>query len=353
MSATAPSRQSRSWRSQWSLNLLLASGATMLSVISVEIGLVVSGQFAPYPSPYYGERVAVRNEFTDSLIGWKLKPYQSTRVESEEYAILVEANGLGFRDPREFTVKRDERRVIFLGDSFTFGNGVELESTFAKRSVPSGVRSFNFGMSGFGIDQMWMSLHHYGWPLAPDIVVLAFIENDLTRSLSAYRWRGEWRWKPAFALRNGRLVPQTAENRPSGIRRWVQRHSRLAEAWGQVMRRLNRRYAIGYRWRLNRALFEAIRDECLEAGIPLLAVYIPSRDNWEPLPMLHIEFADMGIPFFDLAELLPAHPDSLYFEIDRHWNNAGHAFAAEALSRAMVALAPSLLAPVEPHGAFP
>ena len=53
--------------------------------------------------------------------------------------------------------------------------------------------------------------------------------------------------------------------------------------------------------------------------------------------MFEREFADMGIEYLDLASRLPADADSLYYSRDRHFNAAGHRFAADAIRHFLVA----------------
>lgn len=67
-----------------------------------------------------------------------------------------QSNSQGFRSSREFDENFDGRRIAFLGDSFTFGWGVEENETFAAllESKLEHTRSYNFGIRGFGVDQM-------------------------------------------------------------------------------------------------------------------------------------------------------------------------------------------------------
>ncbi|MEM7588341.1 MAG: hypothetical protein AAF560_33445, partial [Acidobacteriota bacterium] len=180
-------------------------------------------------------------------------------------------------------------------------------------------------------------LRHYALPLEPDLVILSFIRYDLDRSLSSYRRDHIWREKPAFRLLGGELVPMTRNSRPSAVGRWIQQRSRLHQLWRKTEHSLSRRHAIGYRWRLNRALFEAIRDDCLSADVPLLVVHIPINRR-KPTPMFEHEFADMGIEYLDLTPLLPDDAGRLYYPRDRHLNAAGHQFAASAIQERLAAM---------------
>ncbi len=162
----------------------------------------------------------------------------------------------------------------------------------------------NLGIGAYGIDQMWRALVHHGLALEPDVVVLAFIRNDLDRSMTSYRHDRVWRWKPTYRLDDGELVPVTASDRPAGLAGLVHRHSRLLGLWRKTERSLVREHPIGSLWARNRALFAAVRDECERAGVPLLVVHIPVNKR-KPTPMFAREFAALGIDFLDLGPVLP------------------------------------------------
>ena len=52
-------------------------------------------------------------------------------------------------------------------------------------------------------------------------------------------------------------------------------------------------------------------------------------------PLYASEFAQLGIDFLDLAPLLPAAAEDLYFPHDHHLTSAGHRFAGEAITQAI------------------
>ena len=318
--------------------LLLALASTVLAALLCELILPLFGGTVYTPPFYLGEVEAERDATYDPLLGWKLPPEAVLTETREEYSVSYTSNAQGFRSQRDFTDPVKGRRIALLGDSYTFGSGVEDDETFAARleSLLEDTWCDNLGIGAFGIDQMWLALRHYALPLKPDLVILSFVRPDLDRSLSSYRKDHIWRWKPAFRLVGDRPVPMTMDNRPGPIRRFVHRESRLYRYWRKLENSFSRRSAFGYRWRLNRALFEAIRDECLEAAVPLVVVHIPISRR-QPAPMFRREFAKIGIQYLDLGSLLPADGDALYYPHDSHFNAAGHRFAAEAIHQFLVA----------------
>lgn len=348
-------------------NAVLSVLAVLIAMLAVEAALAALGMFPPQPRLYPGDKPIGAYEHTDSLVGWKLRPGDrlEARPEHGDYAVTYTADENGFRrgvtrggadrgeEPGGVDRARPAvpapRRIAFLGDSFTFGVGVEADETFAHlvaERLPD-TRSANFGMSGYGIDQMWLTLRHYAGDPPPDIVVLSFVLDDLNRTLSAYRLRdtlehlrsqGKIGWvpKPAFDLRDGRLVRLGPDDRPGGPLDLIRRRSRIVEGLRRIEHRLSLSRPLGHRWRLNREIFGQILAECERLGARLLVVYIPAKGLEErETPVFASEFAEMGIPFLDLRERLPPGRDSLYFVHDRHFNPAGHRFAAAEITRAL------------------
>ena len=317
--------------------LALVAAATLAATAAAELLLAVAGAATPEPPIYPGERVAADGPSVDPLIGWKLPPMESIAEETAAYSVTYRSNRQGFRARRDFALPTRKRRIALLGDSYTMGSGVEDDQTFAhllQRRLRK-TQSYNFGIGGFGVDQMWLTLRHYALPTEPDLVVLSFIRPNLPRALSAYRMGHDWLAKPTFRLAEGELVPMTLETRPGTLRRFAERHSRLLEIGRRLDYSLGRRFAFGYTWRLNRALFERVRDDCRAAGVPLVVMHIPVNRR-HPAPLFEREFADMEIPFLDLSHHLPPDADRLYHRLDPHLNAAGHHFAADTLAAFLI-----------------
>jgi hypothetical protein len=318
---------------RWLLPVL----GTFVALIAAEALLALFGLARPEPPIYPGERPVASGPTVDPRIGWKLPPYARVEESGGDYSVTYRANAQGFRSAHDFGRPTARRRLALLGDSYTFGTGVDDDATFAARLEGRlrRVRTYNFGIGGFGIDQMWMTLRHYALEVDPDVVVLSFIRNDLDRALSAIRRGHDWLAKPTFRLQEGRLVPLTLENAPPAAYRWIAARSRLFELARGLESSIGWRFPTGYRWRLNRALFAAIRDECRAAGVPLVVVHLPVNRR-TPSPMLADEFAELEIPFLDLTDRLPPDADSLYFEHDPHFSPRGHAFAADEIARFLI-----------------
>ncbi len=118
---------------------------------------------------------------------------------------VLNSNSRGLRGNREYAYDkpRGTLRILILGDSYTFGEEVSDEETFSfylQRMIPSS-EVLNFGVHGYGHDQMLVYLQEEGVKYKPDIVILGFMKVDMVRNMLYFRDYA----KPRFRLMNGRL----------------------------------------------------------------------------------------------------------------------------------------------------
>jgi hypothetical protein len=106
---------------------MIALGAVLVVVLAYEIFLHLVDAQVPHPALYPGERVAPQDAGSDPAIGWKLPLSTVLNEVPEDYEISYRSNEAGFRNDHELSEETDRRKVVFLGDSFTFGSGVEVE----------------------------------------------------------------------------------------------------------------------------------------------------------------------------------------------------------------------------------
>jgi hypothetical protein len=117
--------------------------------------------------------------------GWTLRRGFRHRMQAKTISI----NRKGYRG-REYDRARTPgvARVVMLGDSITFGPGVDDSETFSDRldSLPNGPEVVNLGVMGYGTDQELLKLEREGLAFAPDVVVLHFcLHNDFADNMLA------------------------------------------------------------------------------------------------------------------------------------------------------------------------
>jgi hypothetical protein len=277
-----------------------------------------------------GRRPSVKFEATD--IGWRMIPNRTFQMTVETATNAYTSNAQGFRSPHDFA-QPAARRVALVGDSFTWGWGVDYSASFAAllEQRLTGVEVDNVGMPGFGVDQMWQSVRTQALPLKPALVIVGFIDDDFSRSLYPIRPE-EGFAKPRFEVAGGELRPQA----PPGFVRRLLQHS---AAWKLVDNAFIRVRPFGEWWVLNTALFDQIGRDCARQGVPVLFVRLPQLDG-TPFPSLARHFQRQGLAYLDLAESAPE--QQLHYQEDRHMNARGHAHVAAALAE-WIAAHPGLL----------
>ncbi len=322
----------------------------------------------------------------DPDLQFVIKPNGKTSLARKDFTIEVQTNSLGFRDP-ERGPKGDAIRILALGDSFTFGWGVQHEQTFAAQmerleseAARTGERSpievINAGVPGYNLYQYLISLEKKGWKVDPDIVLVGvFVQNDFSENLDFDRWLAEKKARGGVKERDEGLVP------------WLQAHSqayvwlrvkykssyRMQRTWFRLTRPFTKadehyKYSnllvfrkpvppdMEAQWRMSEQLLRRIRDEVRGRGKELLVVLIPSelqavQAQWEE----EVRHEKMSEATFDLEaanrraaaicrseeisvlDLLPpfrAATDAgkvLYLASDHHWNADGHQLAAKTI----------------------
>lgn len=102
-------------------------------------------------------------------------------------SVVHTTNSSGFRGG-EFKPEKDTSvfRIAFLGDSFTFGEGVKDEDVFSEKIVKNlsekysklKFEAYNFGVGGYNTSQSLFLLKNLVLQTKPDIVVLGYNIND-------------------------------------------------------------------------------------------------------------------------------------------------------------------------------
>ena len=138
----------------------------------------------------------------DSDLGWKSNPGDYTK--NNPWNVIVNIDENGFRSNGKINkINNEERIIVFVGDSFVFGDGVNDNET-----IPSFYQKLkedkivNAGVSGYGIDQIYLTAVNLIDYLNVSEIFLCFIANDINRTEYSI-WCGAE--KPFFKLENNKL----------------------------------------------------------------------------------------------------------------------------------------------------
>jgi len=284
-------------------------------------------------------------------------------------------NSLGWRGRREYReAKPTEYRVLFLGDSFTYGLGVNDDQTFAvqvEKDLRAGrwsVEVLNAGCPGKGTDYALKCFQTVGRKFHPDLTALGFFGNDFQDNARQEYYtigrKGELRAKPPTC--NPDNLKAALERLPgyNWLISWSQAANLVKQAGVDFMVKRNRenqpdvnnrlvvsynRSDAGYVTAANRQItgiyLEQLNAAVKQAGGALMLFYIPisqevleyrqRRTTSADERAIQRLAAENGLTLWSLTPLL-AHSgqpiDRLYYQ-EGHWTAAAHEIAARYLSR--------------------
>lgn len=274
-------------------------------------------------------------------LGWVSRPLlRDERVFGDKF---LNTNSRSLRGVREFPYERVEgtRRILVLGDSFTFGDEVSDNQTYPhllQEMLPE-AEVINMGVHGYGHDQMLLLLQEEGVRYRPDLIILGFVGLDMGRNLLRFRDFA----KPTFAVEGDQLVRRGIPvPSPEEVLRWDWARPRLIDALSMVRYRLNvsldreEARAEG----ITRRILEEIANTSRSIGAEPVFVYLPEGNSISsPSQELRAERF--------LLDFLAANPDvhgfSAYpyfseamargveFKTIGHWGPPGHETVAQAI----------------------
>jgi hypothetical protein len=240
-------------------------------------------------------------------------------------------NEQGFRQPDQ--VPPDSHPVLFLGDSFTMGYGVNDGEDFVsliRKQMPLESGPFlNAGMGDNG-NGRWLKFLRYDAPrYGPKLVVLQVMGNDFTDNLT----------ERLYAVEDDKLIELPVPK--PGPRQWVRSimntvpfiaNSHLVGLMRQVHvpAIMHRAASDGHSDDRDEVTFKLIDraiEICEEQGWPALGLTVGVEG--ERLERLEGFFSERGVRLLGVASR-DERPD-LYYGIDGHWNAKGHRYAAELL----------------------
>ena len=313
-------------------------GALVSTSILVAVVAVAELVFAPLAPPLtdifapHGDR------------GWALVP----GVTDEWMGVPVTINEQGMRGPlRKIPKPTGVQRVLFLGDSVTFGFQLEDDDDTIpaqaeqrlNQLVEPTIEVLNGGVGGYSPWQEVRWLADEGLRFEPDVVVVNFVLNDVSEKLGLERFGGSG---AGFQLEHSRAARGLAWR--SSTLRYMLRERAAARGADDAFERgsgsaelsvgdlLTRPNASEVRDAWNRTLPELARLVALCRGrkIPVLLVAYPYTIQLEragldaPQRRLEAFAAEQGIEFLDLTPYFRAGLDVAGGDLDRLFLDALH-----------------------------
>jgi len=313
------------------------------------------------------------------------------RVKRAEFDVAVRINSQGLRE-REIPYEKPAGvyRILVLGDSQTFGFGVEAEEAYARRleghlnprvrgRAVQRVETLNAGVIGTGTAHQLYYLSQEGWKYRPDAVVVGFFFNDVIENTQCrlYGLRGDRLVQQARAAGRAALIHEVEGRKkdaedvqvytaPEAVRApeppFLIRHSHLVrfvrERLSNIVQSARRRKAepqAPASQELGARLFEELARQCRERDVTLVVALIPAPHQCKDASLTGLQgkygtllrflkpSAGSRIAVVDLLpELRQRGWANHFFPLDGHLNRTGHALGARLLAPCLEKLDPRL-----------
>lgn len=335
-------------------NVSLAVGSLLAVALFAEAASML---FLPPPITWRDPQELYNH---DPLLGHVLAPGQHAFTHS----FPVSTNSHGFRD-REYPLSPSPGtvRILCLGDSLTFGDGVGVEDTYPKRLEAilqeSGGHSFEVINTGVPSYDTWQEITFFktkGAQFEPRIVVLGFYGNDIVPRPEVVKTAlsGDGTLKRKGF---GGVFPDEVVHILKGSRLLLFLKDRIGKLLNSIQP--------SPEYRHQRALLEGLPDEFVEQGwqevesslkemmelqrrhdfrfvimgFPMAEQLLHEHPQAQYPARLKRIAEKLDIPFIDLQPVLKREFEgfgSLFIEWDGHPNPRAHRIVAEELSRVLV-----------------
>jgi hypothetical protein len=274
----------------------------------------------------------------DSILGWVCRPKAQLKFyRTDFWDVDYQINKYGFRSvefPDITDTTKDRTRVLLLGDSFLFGIFLRQSETIANQMqsfLGDNYEVYNMAIPGWGIDQMYQACEKYTQVIQPDMVILFFIDDDVSRVMEAFYWGAA----PKRAYRSGQdsLIYRTPEDgKLTDLEAFFCFNSQV----------INRLYRIGVMQKAQ-PLTEVILDNWIKMehrqDRDFMAVRFPRREQVGHPGLKKYDLGDFfdqhNVFYRDLEAEMSLFPEavisSFYIEGDDHPSKEGAEFIASKL----------------------
>lgn len=263
-------------------------------------------------------------------------------------------NASGYRDIEHRKARpRGVRRIVFIGDSFTYGAGIQFDDTYGKRveralAMRHGGEweSIVLAVPGIGAEQEAAIVEAEALGFEPDILVLGYVLNDAEGTDAAERRRAiAWeqaqeakrspaRWRRSALL--SLIADRVEAVRQNRLR--IENHLELYREGAPGLKKA-------------RDAIERIARRCRERGVQFIGVIFPlfanPLDASYPFEEIHRKVAGIfRASGAVVVDLLPYYRDMdwrllvVEGERDEHPSELAHRIAAQALVSAIESSAP-------------
>ena len=329
----------------------------------------------------------------DPIVGFTYNPNDYTYEKGREYNALYQINSLGLRD-REYEEKRKNQfRILLIGDSFSVSHGLEIEESLSRHlerelqklldeDDPSlQIQVINAAHGGYSPYNYWKAYERWAPVFQPDAVVLGISPDD-------YDCRNEYanylieEGETLAVFKEGEVPGESKVSLTRQMRKWMAGHSEFYillrnflyynDFVGKISLKLTAKKEdnnsqiqqflipqpedIRKEWEKSFSYFAKLKNDIDKDGIPLVLIPIPLKfeiseaefihtleasgistaqvDINQPLNQISAFCDAAGITMLDPRSALKKHTPTrpFYFVYDGHWISDGIQAATENIA---------------------
>lgn len=273
-------------------------------------------------------------DLIDFSLGWRPRKNCVSKGLKLDYdsskQISYNTNSLGARGTREVPYERDieKFRILFIGDSFTFGEDVSDNNTYPEilqKKLGDKFEVINLGVHGYGLGQSYLYLKEEGIKYKPDLVILGLFMPDIIRD----KQRVFGYFKPKFGIdKNSNLIisenyiPTIDEAKLISKDHYDKfRLISLSKIYFELKRIFDRLISFRGDLKISYAILEEIKNLSSDNNFKFSVLYIPTAYSieerskfqkligydetfWGTVPKIKLFLSGMKIDFIDpLPEL--------------------------------------------------
>ena len=303
---------------------------------------------------------------------YRMRVNHSYTSINPEFEVSYTTNGEGMRDANSYLGKprdRTKKRLLLLGDSFTFGEGSEYEQTWGYlternlNAIGTKCEIIKAGVPGYDTRTELEYLTEIIDLYQPDLVMVGFMPNDLFTNMR-YRPKGEPRAGNASQARRDEQINQvTGGGKSHGFnlqsvtlaKRAVIRSDALyCGLYGGSMRggyfSTNPTGSAKTQYEITQELFKQMQELCRAKGARLVVISIPQQyqvflkalnrfgadDDADAVDQQFIDFARMeGITWIKTLDNFSRNyvqtKNDLFYRYDGHLRPAGNKTLTDAI----------------------
>jgi hypothetical protein len=149
--------------------------------------------------------VVLKEDHSNRRYSFRTAPYETIAADNQYFKYTARTNSLGFRGTVPTARQPGEYRIMLVGDSATFGLGLNEPDTIAEQLKLIGrercpasakVTAYNFGHLGFNLVQELLILRDYFDTVKPEqvVLILSVYTDNLSNAVSGLDDEGNFRY---------------------------------------------------------------------------------------------------------------------------------------------------------------